>query len=92
MSSTEIIKLAPRESAPQGTRVTSWWLEGSRERYGAAYFVSETTLLRADGGQTTSAVIWRSNRPYGTNDRIGQIDRERWLLTWADVDAMVLGR
>lgn len=58
---------------------STYWIDGSRDRYGDAYFVS----TRSGSGEWT---LWRSNRPYAANDRIGEIE---WPPTWERIDALV---
>jgi hypothetical protein len=70
--------LYPRENSP-GREPTMWWLGGSRERYGSALFVSRDR----DGGFT----LFRSNRPYGVNDRLGAVSGLD--LTEVEVDAVM---
>lgn len=53
------------------------WIRDSRSRYGAAYFISTY-----DG-----ITLWKSNRPYGTNDRLATLDAIP--TTWAELDKII---
>jgi hypothetical protein len=64
--------LVPRERSD-----TMFWLVGSRDVFGEAYFVS----VNAHG----AVELWRNNRPWRANDRIGFVPSTH--LTIADVEA-----
>jgi hypothetical protein len=60
-----------RENSP-----TMFWLGGTRDLFGEALFVS----LDRDG----KFWLWQSNRPYGANDKIGEVSG--FNLTQAEVE------
>jgi len=82
----ERLTFSPREKAPQGTRVTSWWIDGSRDRYGEAYFVSSGTRFMRDGAEREFSILWQNRRPYAPNVKVCEIDKRRAELTWDDLD------
>lgn len=59
METTQTLPLYSREHSD-----TMFWLGGTRDLLGAAYFVSVT------GDEVW---LWRSNRPYGVNDKIARV-------------------
>jgi hypothetical protein len=58
-----------------------YWIGGSRERYGEAYFISTVT---------GSGVwhLWQNRRPYAPNKLVGEVE---WPPTWEQIDALVSG-
>lgn len=80
----QMIKLDAREQPHVlGPRPTpnSYWLNGSRARYGEAYFISLDK-------QTGEWWLWRNHRPYAANERIGSVE---YPPTWEQIDEMVRG-
>jgi hypothetical protein len=68
------ITYTPREKAPQGSRVTSWWVDGSRDRFGEALFISEKTIIRT-GSEQTKTIVWLNRRPHAVNEVLCELDR-----------------
>jgi hypothetical protein len=83
------LSYSPRETAPQGTRVTSLWIDGSRDRYGEALFVSNATALLRDGSERQSWIVWQNRRPYAPNVKVCELAERP--ETWAQLDAALSG-
>lgn len=67
------VTYTPREAG------SSEWVDGSRDRYGEAYFVSE----RSDGRWT----LWQNRRPYAPNVEVDVFAEKP--TTWANLDAVI---
>jgi hypothetical protein len=82
------ITLSPRERGSHSpTKVTSWWIDGSRERYGEAYFLAPATVV--GDSIREEWVLWENHRPYGVNQTVATFDHKP--TTWAEIDEAVPG-
>lgn len=77
MTAGDVVTYAPRE-ASRFRPPSSWWVSGSRDRYGFALFVSE----RGD-----EWIVWENRRPYGINRQLAILSSRP--VTWDDLDAAV---
>jgi hypothetical protein len=57
------------------------WINGSRDRYGLAYFIA-----RYEDGRWT---LWENHRPHGINQTVATFDHKP--TTWAEIDQIVQG-
>lgn len=58
------------------------WIDGSRDRFGAAYFISTSA-------RNSQVVLYRNERPYAANVEIARLDSEP--ATWSEVEAAISG-
>lgn len=79
------VTYTPRERGSHSpTKVTSWWIDGSRDRYGEAYFITESAH---NHGRMIH--LWRNQRPYAPNVEISKTVRSDRPSTWAEIDRMM---
>lgn len=86
---TSEVAYTPRERGSHSpTKVTSWWIDGSRDRYGEAYFITTSTLVQT--GRTSQTIhLWQNRRPYAPNVEISKTVRDSRPTTWAEIDKMM---